>query len=129
MSVHTRPRAVAVALAHCQAWSNHDFDAARQALAPDVTVTATTTKPIMPPTDLAGAAAYMEGLEAFAAAVVPGSLQELASTGDDHNALVMITVEASLGPGGPITLPAARLYRLDDDDKIVAEQVVFLIPD
>jgi len=128
MSPQSKSRAVEVALAHCQAWSNHDFDTARTMIAPGVTVTATTTKPIMPATHLAGADAYMDGLEAFAQAVVPGSLTEVASTGDDHNALVMVTVQASFGPGDPITLPGARLYLLDDDDKIAAEQVIYLIP-
>jgi hypothetical protein len=36
----------------------------------------------------------------------------------------MLTVEADLG-GRRATLPAARLYLLDDDGKIKAEQVVF----
>jgi hypothetical protein len=58
---------------------NHDFDTARGGLADDVRVTATTTKPVMPATDLAGIDPYMEGLVEFAQAVVPGSLGEVAS--------------------------------------------------
>ena len=50
--------------------------------------------------------------------------------GDDHNALLMLTVEAAFVPdAAPITLPAARLYLIDDDDKITVEQVVFFVPD
>jgi hypothetical protein len=33
-------------------------------------------------------------------------------------------VEADFG-AEPVTLPAARLYLLDEDDKIKAEQVIF----
>lgn len=48
----------------------------------------------------------------------------IASLGDEQNALLMLAVEADFG-GGPVTLTAARLYVLDEDDKIKAEQVVF----
>ena len=66
----------------------------------------------------------MRGLIAFAQCVVPGSARVLASTGDERNALLMVTVEGDLG-GGKMTLPAARLYLLDDDGKIRSEQVIF----
>ena len=124
MSAQHESPAVAIARAHVEAWSNHDFDTARKGLAPDVKVTATTTLPIMPATDLTGADDYMIGLTQFAQEVVPGSLRVIASVGDERNALLMLTVEADLG-GRRATLPAARLYLLDDDGKIKAEQVVF----
>ena len=124
MSAQHESPAVAIARAHVEAWSNHDFDTARKGLAPDVKVTATTTLPIMPATDLTGADNYMIGLTQFAQEVVPGSLRVIASIGDERNALLMLTVEADLG-GRRATLPAARLYLLDDDGKIKAEQVVF----
>ena len=124
MSAQHESPAVAIARAHVEAWSNHDFDTARKGLAPDVKVTATTTLPIMPATDLTGADDYMIGLTQFAQEVVPGSLRVIASIGDERNALLMLTVEADLG-GRRATLPAARLYLLDDDGKIKAEQVVF----
>jgi SnoaL-like domain len=127
-SLHRESSAVARARAHVQAWSTHDFDSARSGLAPDVEVTVTTTKPIMPDTRTVGIDAYMSGLIQFAATVEPGSLQLLASVGDERNALLMLTVDADLG-AGKITLPAARLYRFDEDDKIKVEQVVFLVPD
>jgi SnoaL-like domain len=116
--------AVAVARAHAEAWSNHDWARSREGLAADVRVTVTTTQPRIPTTDLTGIENYMQGLIEFAQAVVPGSARVLASVGDDRNALLMLTVEADFG-GGPVTLPAARLYLLDEDDKIKAEQVVF----
>jgi hypothetical protein len=79
----------------------------------------------MPPrTDLTGADDYMVGLTQFAQAVVPGSLRILSSTGDDRNALLMLTVDADFG-GGKATLPGARLYLLDDNSKIKTEHVIF----
>jgi SnoaL-like domain len=124
MAAQQDPPAVAVARAHVEAWSNHDFDTACKALAPDVRVTATTTQPTPPPTDLTGADAYMVGLTQFAQAVVPGSLRILASAGDERNALLMLTVEVDFG-AGKATLPGARLYLLDEHNKIKTEHVVF----
>src|SRR5262245_61479226 len=126
MSVRPDSTAVAVARAHVEAWSHHDFDKARGSLATDVHVTATTTQPIMAATDLTGIDDYMEGLIKFAQAVIPGSARVSASVGDEQNALLMVTLTAALGPGGSkMTLPAARLYLLDEHNKIKAEQVVF----
>jgi len=122
--VQTDSSALSVARAHVEAWSNHNYDKARSSLAHDVRVTATTTQPIMPATDLSGIDAYMTGLIQFAQAVIPGSACELAAVGDQRNALIMLTVEANFG-GGQVTLPGARLYLLDDDNKIKVEQVVF----
>ena len=124
MSVPTDSPAVAVARAHVEAWSNHDFDTARNGLAADVKVTATTTLPIMPATDLTGVDNYMLGLTQFAQGVVPGSLQVIASVGDERNALLLLTIEADFA-GSRMTLPAARLYLLDENNKIKSEQVVF----
>jgi len=124
MSAQQESTAVAIARAHVEAWSNHDFDAARTALAPDVKVTAVTTQPVMPATDLTGAEDYMTGLVQFAQGVVPGSLRILAATGDDRNALLMLTVLADFG-GGKVTLPGARLYLLDESNKIKTEHVIF----
>jgi len=123
MSVNESP-AVAIACAHVEAWSNRDFDAARNGLASDVRVTATTTQPMPPPTDLTGVDNYMVGLTQFAQAVVPGSARILASVGDERNALLMLTVEANFG-AGRATLPGARLYLLDENNKIKTEQVIF----
>src|SRR5215212_4485379 len=57
----------------------------------------------------------MNGSIEFAQAVVPGSACVIASVGDEQNALLMPTVEADLGEG-PVTVPAARLYLLDEDE-------------
>ena len=124
MSAQPESPAAAIARAHVEAWSNHDFDTARRGLAPDVRVTAVTTQPMPPPTDLTGADDYMIGLTQFAEAVVPGSLRILASAGDEHNALLTLTVEADFG-AGTATLPGARLYLLDENNKIKTEHVIF----
>jgi hypothetical protein len=106
MSAPHESQAVTVARAHVEAWSNHDYDTACSGLAPDVHVTAITTMPFPPPTDLTGADDYMTGLIQFAQAVVPGSARIIASTGDDRNALIMLTVEADFG-AGKVTLPGS----------------------
>jgi len=124
MSAQHESPAVAIARAHVEAWSNHDLDTARKSLAADVKVTATSTLPVMPATDLTGIDDYMIGLTQFAQGVVPGSAHIIASVGDEHNALLMLTVEADLG-AGKATLPGARLYLLDENNKIKAEQVIF----
>jgi len=126
MSAQHESPAVAIARAHVEAWSNHDFDAARNGLAPDVRVTATTTQPVPPATDLTGVDDYMLGLTQFAQAVVPGSLRVIASVGDERNALLVLTVEADFG-AGKATLPGARLYLLDENQKIKSEQVIFYV--
>lgn len=125
----TEPRAVAIARAHCEAWSNHDYDDARRHLAPDVKVTATTTVEGAPNTDLTGADEYMKGLIMFADTIKPGSLIVNQSVGDDRNALLMVTVNTEGPPFGSTTLSAARLYLLDENEKIKNEQVIFyLVP-
>src|SRR5258708_25319327 len=88
MSVTTESPAVAIARAHVEAWSNHDFEAARDGLALDVQVTALTTKPVMPATNLSGIDNYMTGLRQFAQAVVPGSLDINARLRDRRHSLL-----------------------------------------
>jgi SnoaL-like domain len=128
MPAHPEPPAVTIARAHVEAWSNHDFDTARGMLASDVHVTATSTNPALPHTDLTGADSYMEGLIAYAQPVVPGSAKALASTGDGRNALLLLTVTMAGGPFGTgTTAPCARLYLIDDNGKIKTEQVVFYL--
>ena len=124
----SQSRAVSVALAHVEAWSNHDYEKARNSLTEDVHVTVTTTQPMMAKTDTIGIDEYMDGLMRFGQIVVPGSARITNSIGDKSNALLMVTVKAKLGPGGAeVPLTAARLYLLDDEGKIKTEQVIFCI--
>jgi hypothetical protein len=122
------PPAVTVAHTHIEAWSNHDFDAARNSLANDVRLDVTSTNPSLPETRTAGIDDYMTGLIAFAQAVVPGSVQILSMIGDDRNALVTLTVKAAFPPSGQeVTLPGARLYFIDENQQISTEQVIFYL--
>jgi hypothetical protein len=128
MPLNQNSPAVAVARAHVEAWSHHNWDKAQKALATDVHVTVTTTQSGMAATDTIGIDAYMAGLKKFAGAAVPGSAHIIASAGDERNALLMLTVTAAFGPGGAkVPLTAARLYLLDDHSKIKTEQVVFFV--
>ena len=60
----------------------------------------------------------------FAQGAVPGSARVIASTGDEHSALLMVVIEADLG-GGKVTLPGARLYLVNDDGQVESEHVIF----
>jgi hypothetical protein len=122
----TNSPAVALARAHAEAWSHHDWDAARKMLAPNVHVTTMTTQPGLPATDVTGIDAYMEGLTKFAQAIEPGSFRLIGSVGDEHNSLILHTVRVAFSPGGPqVTLPGARLALFDENNQLKAEQVIF----
>jgi hypothetical protein len=127
MSTNQHSPAVAIARAHVEAWSSQDFDKARSLLAPDVRVTATTTAPYPPDTDLSGVDNYMAGLVAYAQPIVPGSLRVFSSVGDDTNALLTLTMTMAGGPfGAGADAPCARLY-LIEDGKIKTEKIVFYV--
>jgi hypothetical protein len=128
MSVSTQSAAVRTALAHIEAWSNHDWEASREGLAGDVWVTGHNTDPNFPVVDLHGIDPYMTGLIEFAQAVVPGSAEILATTGDERQAIVTLDVQVKFGPDAPeMRLSGSRAYLFDDDDKIRAEHVVFFV--
>ena len=111
-----------------QAWSNKDWDHARSLLAPDVHVIAMTINLALPRRDLTGADEYMAGLVSFADPIVPGSVRELASTGDDHNALLTLDLRVAGGPFGPgAAAPCARLYLVEGDGKIKTERIIFYV--
>ena len=127
MPQSSEPRAVRLARAHVAAWSTKDWDHARSMLASDVHVTATSTNPALPHTDLTGADEYMKGLVEFAEPIVPGSVRELAGFGDDRNALLMMDLRVAGGPfGAGAVAPCARLY-LVEEDKIKTELVIFYV--
>jgi len=117
--------AVKLARAHVEACASKDFDAARNSLAANVTVTSSSTNPDIPHTDLAGIEDYMQGLVLFAQSIVPGSVRVTDSSGDDQYALLMVTTKVDGPPYGNLTIHNARLYRFDEHDKIAAEQVIF----
>jgi hypothetical protein len=119
------PRAVAIARAHAEAWTNHDYDTSRRMLAPGVLVTATSTIEGAPKTELKGVDDYMQGLIIFADTVKPGSLKVTSAVGDDRNALLTVTLKTDAPPFGSTTLHGARLYLIDENYKIASEQVIF----
>jgi hypothetical protein len=128
MSLSKDSAGVRTALAHIDAWSNHDWDASRDALASDVWVTAHNTDPNFPVTDLRGPDAYTQGLIEFAQAVVPGSVEILSAIGNEKQAMVNLNVRVNFGPDAPeMTLPGSRAYLFDNDNKIKVEHVVFFV--
>ncbi|HEX6488251.1 MAG TPA: nuclear transport factor 2 family protein [Candidatus Dormibacteraeota bacterium] len=113
-------RAVAVAMAHLEAWTNHDLERARNNLAEGVEFFSAAGH-------LAGIGEYMDGprgLRQFALQVVPGSLRVIATSGNDQNALIMYEVDTAGGPLGQKTFPSAQTWQLDDDGRILVERIV-----
>lgn len=113
-------RAVALARAHLEAWTNHDLDTARGNLAEDVQF-------FSPAANLVGIDEYMDaprGLTQFAKQVVPGSLRVIAVIGDERNALIMYEVATEGGPIGSKLFPSAQTWLLDGDGKITLERIV-----
>lgn len=111
---------MALARAHLEAWTNHDFESARGNLAEDVQFHS-------PAANLVGIDEYMEGargLVQFANQVVPGSLRIIASAGDERNALIMYEVRTEGGPFGSRIFPSAQTWILDDNGKIKMERIV-----
>ena len=128
MSSQQDPAAVAVARAHVEAWGNHDYRSARASLSPDVHVVATSVDSDAPRVDTTGIEDYMQGLIQFGQAVLPGTSRVNSSIGDDTHALLQVTSRVKFGPDAPeTTLESARLYRLDESQKIAQEQVIFFV--
>jgi hypothetical protein len=128
MSSQQDPTAVAVARAHVEAWGGHDYDSARTSLAPDVRVVVTSVDQGAPTVDTTGIEEYMRGLVQFGQAVLPGTSRVNLATGDDTRALLQVTSRVKFGPDAPeMTLHGARLYRLDEKQRIVEEQVIFFV--
>ena len=120
--------AVAVARKHVDAWSNREYDKARGSLAPDVHVVSISVDPEAPEVDLSGIDGYMEGLVKFGNAVLPGTTRVETSVGDDSRALLQVTSRVKFDPDAPeMTLHGARLYRLDDRQRIKDELVTFFV--
>ncbi len=116
----TESRAVALARAHLEAWTNHDFDTARGNLAKDVQF-------FSPAANLVGIDEYMDaprGLTQFAKQVVPGSLRIIAAMGDERNALIMYEVSTEGGPIGSKVFPSAQTWLLAENGKIKVERII-----
>jgi hypothetical protein len=128
MSSGQDPTAVAVARAHVEAWGSHDYDSAQASLAPDVHVVVTSVDPEAPSVDTTGIEDYVQGLVQFGQAVLPGTSRVNSAIGDDTRALLQVTSRIKFGPDAPeMTLHGARVYRLDENQKIAEEQVIFFV--
>jgi hypothetical protein len=120
--------AVAIARAHIEAWSHHDWDKTRELLAPNVHAVVTTTTPMKATAELAGIDAYMEPKIKAAQLIEPGSVHEISAIGDESNALILVTFRIGLGPGGTmVTMARAILYLLDENKKIKEERDEYFI--
>jgi hypothetical protein len=128
MSSEQDPTAVAVARAHVEAWGGHDYDSARASLAPDVHVVVTSVDADAPSVNTIGVEDYMQGLIQFGQAVLPGTSRVNSAVGDDTRALLQVTSRVKFGPDSPeMTLHGSRLYRLDENQTIAEEQVIFFV--
>jgi hypothetical protein len=120
--------AVAVALAHIDAWSHHDWEKTRELLAPDVHATVTTTQPDFRDADLNGIDNYMAPKTKGARLIEPGSVQVLSAVGDERSALIACMFKIGLGPGGAmVTMARSCLYLIDENGKIKEERDAFVI--
>jgi ketosteroid isomerase-like protein len=118
--------AVKIAVAHIDAWSNHDWDKTKELLAPDVHAIVTATPAIFG--EFTGIDDYMEVKVKAASLIEPGSVQVLSAIGDESNALIMVTFRIGMGPGGAmVTMARTGLYLLDENKKIKEERDSFLI--
>jgi SnoaL-like domain len=117
-------KAVEIAIQHVEAFSNHDYETARSLLADDVHFPLITSIPGFPnPSEGNGVEAFMKALSS-GNTLIPGSLQVIHSIGDDHQALITVSVKGTLPTQEPITLLAARHYLLDANEKITNELVI-----
>ena len=119
--------AVAIARAHIEAWSHHDWEKTREMLAPNVHAVVTGTQ--RDTTEFTGIDSYMERKIKGAQLVESGSAQVISAIGDERNALILATMSIALGPGGTmVTLARAMLYLLDENKKIIEERDEYFIP-
>ena len=123
--------AAAIALAHIDAWSRHDWDRTRALLAPDVHAFVASTQPEFGGggvRELVGIDQYMVRKAKAAQLIEPGSVQVLSAIGDETGALVSVTFRIGLGPGGTmVTMARACLYLIDANQKIKEERDMFFV--
>ena len=117
-------KAVAIAMKHVEAFSNHEYETARSLLAEDVHFILITSIPGFPnPVEGNGVEEFMKRLTSRNM-LIPGSLQVLHSIGDDHQAFITVSVKGTLSTQEPMTLLAARHYVIDENEKITNELVI-----
>jgi hypothetical protein len=78
--------------------------------------------------EFTGIEEYMIRKTKAAQLIEPGSVQVIATFGDESNALVLVTFKIGLGPGGAmVTMARACLYSIDGNKKIKEERDEFLV--
>ena len=118
--------AVAIARAHIEAWSHHDWEKTRELLAPDVHALVTGTQ--RDTAECTGIDTYIVRKKKGAQLVEPGSVQVISTIGDERNAFILATMSIALGPGRSlVTMARAMLYLLDEDRKIKEERDAYFI--
>jgi len=123
-TVSSQSKAVEIAIQHVEAFSNHDYETARSLLADDVHFLLIGSIPGFPNSvEGHGVEEFMKTLTS-GNTLIPGSLQVLHSIGDEHQALITVSVKGTLPTQEPITLLAARHYMIDEHDKIKNELVI-----
>src|SRR5215472_5912546 len=122
--VSSPAKAVEIAIQHVEAFSTHDYERARSLLADDVHFLLITSIPGFPnPAEGHGVEEFMKALSS-GNPLIPGSLQVINSTGDDHQAFITVSVKGTLPTQEPITFLAARYYMIDEHEKIKNELVI-----
>ena len=117
-------KAVAIAMKHVEAFSNHEYETARSFLADDVHFILIGSIPGFPnPVEGNGVEEFMKRLTSRNM-LIPGSLQVLHSIGDDHQAFITVSVKGILPTQEPMTLLAARHSMIDENEKITNELVI-----
>src|SRR5260370_9424029 len=120
----TASKAAAVAVKHIEAVTNHDYETARNVLADDVHFILINAIPGFPsPFEGNGIEEFMKAISSDNS-LIPGSLKVLESIGDDHQALIVVTVNTTSASAGKTTLLAARHYIINNSEKITNEQVI-----
>jgi hypothetical protein len=120
----SKSKAAEIAIKHVEAFSNHDYETARSLLADDVHFILITSIPGFPnPFEGNGVEEFMKALTS-GNTLIPGSLQVIHSIGDEHQALITVSVKGTLPTQEPITLLAARHYMINENEKITNELVI-----
>jgi hypothetical protein len=120
--------AVKAALAHIQAWSHHDWDETRAMLSADVHALITSTQSEVGTNEFTGIDKYMELKTKAASLVEPGSVQVLATVGDENTALTLVTFRIAMGPNRSlVTMARSCQYLFDESKKIKDERDSFFV--
>jgi ketosteroid isomerase-like protein len=123
--------AVAIALAHIDAWSHHNWQKTRELLAPDIHAWVASTQPQFGGSggrEFTGIEDYMAVKAKAAQLIEPGSVQVLSAVGDETGAIVTVTFRIALRPAGTLeTMARACLYLIDGNNKIREERDVFFV--